>query len=264
MIAPSSASVAAPWVRWPLPAVASWLACWGLHAGLRPGLGTASSALLATLLGALLALPHRSSWRRALVGAGFPASALAAGAALPAWSWLLPLAVLAGAYPLRAWHDAPLFPTPPRALDALAAQLPLADGARVLDAGCGLGHGLRALRSAWPRARVHGVEWSGLLAWVARLRCPGASVRRADMWAGSWAGFDLVYLFQRPESMARAWDKACAEMQAGAWLVSLEFALPDRAPDLRLPAGERRSVLAWRVPAGPGAQPAARLADNPG
>jgi SAM-dependent methyltransferase len=235
-----------------------------MHAGLRPGIGASASALLATLLGVLLALPHGSAWRRALVASGFPASALAGGAALPAWSWLLPLAVLAGAYPLRAWRDAPLFPTPPRALDALAAQLPLADGARVLDAGCGLGHGLRALRSAWPRARVHGVEWSWPLALAARLGCPGASVRRADMWAGSWAGFDLVYLFQRPESMARAWDKACAEMRAGAWLVSLEFALPGRAPDLRLPAGERRSVLAWRVPVRAHAQPARRPADNPG
>ena len=33
----------------------------------------------------------------------------------------------------------------------------------------------------------------------------------------------MVYLFQRPESVARAAQKAAAELRPGAWLVSLEF-----------------------------------------
>ena len=43
------------------------------------------------------------------------------------------------------------------------------------------------------------------------------------MWTRSWANQDLVYLFQRPESMARAMQKASKELPSGAWLVSLEF-----------------------------------------
>jgi hypothetical protein len=50
------------------------------------------------------------------------------------------------------------------------------------------------------------------------------------MWAQHWAGFDMVYLFQRPESMPGAWEKACAELRPGAWLVSLDFAVPGVAP----------------------------------
>ena len=195
---------------------------------------------------------------------GFPASALAAGSALPAWGWLLPLGVLASAYPMRAWRDAPLFPTPPRALDALAPLLPVRAGSDLLDAGCGLGHGLRALRSAWPQCRVHGVEWSWPLAMVASLRCPWARVCRGDMWVRSWSGFDVVYVFQRPESMARAWDKAVAEMHCGAWLVSLEFSVPGRAPDLCLDGPGERRVLAWRLPYRADAQPAGVAADKPG
>ena len=261
MQAPSS--VAWAWARWPLPAVATWLACWMLHAGLSPWLGAAGSAVGATALGAVLALPHGQPWRRIWVTLGFPASALAAGAALPSWGWLLPLAMLASAYPIRAWRDAPLFPTPPGALDALGPLLPLPERAALLDAGCGLGHGLRALRSAWPQARVHGVEWSWPLALLSRLRCAGATVRRADMWASSWSGYDLVYVFQRPESMARAWTKACAEMAPGAWLVSLEFVVPGLRPDVCLPAAGGRGVMAWRVPGSVGTQPAGDPADNP-
>ena len=142
--------------------------------------------------------------RALVVAGGFPLSLLASG--LAGGAARLGLAAAAGAaaaaVPAHAWRDAPLFPTPAGALDALAPALPLAPGARVLDAGCGLGHGLRALRRACPQARLEGVEWSWPLAWSPALRCPRARVRRGDMWAGSWAGYDLVYLFQRPESMA--------------------------------------------------------------
>lgn len=252
----------APWQRWPLPAVLAWALAWALFSALRSTAGPVSAALLAGLLGTVLALRQSGLWRRAWVAGGFPLSLLAsgAGAGLPAWAWLLPLGLLLTLYPLRAWRDAPLFPTPPHALDALAAQLPLPPGARVLDAGCGLGDGLRALRSAWPTARIEGIEWSAPLALLTWLRCRWAQVRRGDMWAaGAWRGLALVYLFQRPESMARAWAKACDELPGG-WLVSLEFSVPGRQPDLRVALPGGRPVLAWRIPA----QPVGRAADIPG
>jgi SAM-dependent methyltransferase len=136
---------------------------------------------------------------------------------------LVPLVLLASVYPLNAWRDAPLFPTPAHALDDLAQFAPLPTGARVLDAGCGLGHGLFALRRAYPQAELHGLEWSWPLRWLSALRCPWASVRRGDMWTTDWSTYDMVYLFQRPESMARAAEKALGQLRRGAWLVSLEF-----------------------------------------
>lgn len=251
--APAAAPTALPswWRRWPLPALLAWAVCWVVYLALQPMVG-APAALVAWLLALGLAVRQRSWPRRLWVAAGFPLSAglLASqgGAAWPAWVWLLPPALLLAVYPVRAWRDAPVFPTPAGALQGLAQQLLLPAGARLLDAGCGLGHGLRALHAAWPHAAVTGVEWSLPLALLARWRCRFADVRQGDMWQpGVWAGLDLVYLFQRPESMARAWDKACAELPGG-WLVSLEFTVPGRAPDLRhaLPGG--REVLAWRLP----------------
>ena len=276
---------------WPAPALATWLAAWALWWALSWALKPAASVLgwpamvpwvLATASGALLALMPRlaSGWRRCFMAAGFPVSAALGGAAagVPAWAWLLPLALLLAAYPLRAWRDAPLFPTPVDALRGLADAVPLPPGARVLDAGCGLGHGLAALRATWPQARLEGVEWSWPLRLASALRCPWARVRQGDMWAADWSGNAVVYLFQRPESMARAWAKVQAELAPGAWLVSLDFVVPDVEPTLALRRPGAQPVWAYRVagqppatPHGPGrsdrsgwvAQPAPAVADNP-
>ncbi len=220
-------------VRWPLPALLSWAAAWGLFSAARVAGFEAPAALAAAgVLGAALALLHAQRWRRLIVALGFPLSLLMTGlpAELPAWLWLLPLALLALLYPRRTWGDAPLFPTPRRALSQLAALTPLPPCARVLDAGCGLGHGLRELHAAFPTAQIEGIEWSRPLALLARWRCRFARIHQGDLWAQDWRPFALVYVFQRPETMARVWTKACAEQTPGAWLVSLDFEVPGQTP----------------------------------
>jgi SAM-dependent methyltransferase len=249
-------------LRWPLSALLTWVAAWALALALRAVQAPLWASLgLPVVLGALVTwLPGVAAtpWRRVFVAAGFPLSLLAMGqgAGLPAWLWLAPLALLLLAYPVHAWRDAPVFPTPPGALRELPTRAPLSAAAGrkplVLDAGCGMGDGLIALRQAYPHAELHGIEWSRLWRWVALWRCPWAHVQRGDMWAPSWSGYDLVYVFQRPESMARAFDKASREMRAGSWLVSLEFAVCDAqgqplAPhaQLLLPGG--RPIWVYRL-----------------
>jgi hypothetical protein len=237
-----------PWLPWPVPALLAWLLAWALWAAsMVLGLSSALAFALATAVGLASGLVLRGRWRRSLVAIGFPLSALAGGAAVPAWSWLLALTPLLLVYPLRAWRDAPFFPTPAEALDGLGTVIELAPGARLLDAGCGIGHGLAALHRLWPLSQVQGTEWSRPLAWLAAYRCPWARVVRGDMWAMPWRGLNLVYLFQRPESMARAWAKAQAKMAPGSWLVSLEFAVPNQAPTARLAGASRRSVWVYRI-----------------
>ncbi|MCV2359240.1 class I SAM-dependent methyltransferase [Paucibacter sp. TC2R-5] len=236
-------------LRWPLPALLSWAAAWASFTGLMAAGLTIGPAMSASaLLGAGLALLHQARWRRLIVALGFPLSMLVVlrSAALPAWTWLLPLALLALAYPRRTWSDAPWFPTPQGALTALRKLAPLPANSAILDAGCGLGHGLRELHRAYPEARIEGIEWSGLLASLAALRCRWAKIHRGDMWAQDWAPFALVYVFQRPETMGRVWSKACRELPPTAYLVSLDFEISGQAPLATLALGRGHSLWVYR------------------
>jgi SAM-dependent methyltransferase len=263
---PISMPVASRKLPWPLPALLCWALAWGHWLGMQSlGTGVGVSFASAALIGSALALLAASRWRRLMIAAGFPLSFALSGLA-SGWSavwWLLPLGLLAVAYPVRAWSDAPLFPTGATALDGLDELIDLPTNARVLDAGCGLGHGLQALRRVWPTVRLDGIEWSRPWRLIAALRCPWARIRQGDMWTQSWADHDLVYLFQRPESMPRAVEKARREMRPGTWLVSLEFEAKGLRPHARLQHAGQRPVWIYAIrEARPGSSHGARDLDS--
>ena len=238
-------------MAWPLPALLTWAVAWGLFLLLQSlGAPAAVAMGLPVLLGAALALLGATPWRRVFVAAGFPLSLAASGLAggLPAWAWLLPLVLLVLLYPLNTWRDAPLFPTSRGALQGLPERVPLLAGARIVDAGCGLGAGLIELHRVYPNAQIEGLEWSWPLRLLCALRCRFARVRRADIWAADWRGLDMIYLFQRPESMQRAADKAAAELKVGAWMVSLEFEVPTLKAQAVLELGGGRKVWGYKAP----------------
>ncbi len=240
-------------LRWPLPALMAWGGSWFQYGLLlRLSLPAWLAIAVATAAGAGLSALAGTFWRRVAIAAGFPLSLLlsgtAASIALPGWAWLLPLVIIALVYPMNAWHDAPLFPTPATALRDLPNKAPLPAGASILDAGCGLGHGLRALHALYPKASIHGVEWSWPLRIACALLCPWARIRQGDMWKADWSTHDMVYLFQRPESMPRAIAKASAELKPGAWLVSLEFVAQELKPTAVLKTVEDKPVWLYRAP----------------
>ena len=221
---------------WPFSALGVWLVALLPWAGLAPGPAAAVSLPLLAW-GAWL---HRPAWRRLIVLAGAPLALLLQGASVPAWAWGALAALLLLLYPKRLWRDAPLFHTPAGAFDALPPLLPLQQGLRLLDAGCGSGAALRAWARAYPALSLHGVEASAPLRLWAQLRCPQASIRLGDFWQEDWGRYDLVYLFQRPETMGPALDKARRELHSGAYLVSLDFPLPGPTPMVELPVGRHR------------------------
>src|SRR5690606_35649109 len=114
------------------------------------------SAAVATALGVAAGFFARPSWRRLFIAAGFPLSLAASGlgTGMPARGWLLAMGLLAVLYPVKTWRDAPLFPTPRGSLAGLDSIARLPAGARILDAGCGLGAGLAELRSVFPDAKL--------------------------------------------------------------------------------------------------------------
>jgi hypothetical protein len=146
---------------------------------------------------------------------------------------------------MSAWRDAPLFPTPQGILDGLDKIAPLTCTDRILDAGCGLGAGLAELYRIYPQAHLEGLEKSWVLAHPVRMAlplCPGAP---RDIWKEDWSAYSMVYMFQRPESMGPAVEKARRELLKGSWLVSLEFEAPLLTPFavLRNQGGQARLGL---------------------
>jgi hypothetical protein len=235
---------------WPLPALLAWACAWAVFLVLHLlQLPAWLNLGLTTGLGLVLALYAASPWRRLFMALGFPLSLAASNllVGMSAWPWLIPLGLLVLLYPLGAWRDAPLFPTPRGVLQGLDHIAPLIGAARILDAGCGLGAGLRELRRIYPQARLHGLEWSWPLRLLCGLACPFAKVRRGDIWKQDWSAYALVYMFQRPESMGPAADKARRELPSGAWLVSLEFEAPALRPVAVLRNRADKPVFVYRM-----------------
>lgn len=243
-----------PQLTWPLPAILTWLSSWLLFYILQVfGLGVNIAFATAVSFSVVCSFAGSTRWRKGLITAGFPVSFLLTGSTVVGGvfhssMWLLPLALLLIVYPVRAWRDAPFFPTPGGTLTQIRDHVNLVQGAKVLDAGCGLGHGLRALRNEFPTACLFGVEWSWPLCWVCRLLCPWAHILRADLWKFDWSDFDMVYLFQRPESMQKAADKAAKELKAGAWLVSLEFEAIDLVSTAEIQTSSGKMMWLYQAP----------------
>lgn len=228
----------------------AWGGAWLLYRLLTSAsLPAAPAFALATVAGVACSVFGATFWRKLVIAIGFPLSLLLSGAAgMPAWAWLVPLLAIALLYPVHTWRDAPLFPTPAQALVDLPKHIRLPAGAALLDAGCGLGHGLKALRRAFPDARLFGIEWSWPLRAAAALFCPWAKVSQGDIWRADWSTYELVYLFQRPESMPRAVAKAAAELRPGAWLVSLAFAADELEPAAMVQGADGRPVWLYQMP----------------
>src|SRR5258705_380273 len=94
-------------------------------------------------------------------------------------------------------------------------------------------------------------RWFAMSSTVALLLAAAVGISaslRGDIWTADWSGYDMVYLFQRPESMARAATKAERELRQGAWMASLEFKVPDLVPTSVLDCPDGRSLWLYQVP----------------
>lgn len=236
-------------LKWPVPALLVWGGAWVIYLNASAWLPDVWAMALACAIAMAFSGVGTTTARRWALALGFPISlGLSGAAAIPAWGWLVPLALALLVYPVHAWHDAPIFPTPLQALRELPQAAPLPANALLLDAGCGVGDGLRALRLAYPQARFCGIEFSWPLRCVAALRCPWARIWHGDIWQEDWSAYDMVYLFQRPETMPHAVAKARQDLKPGAWLVSLEFEAEALSPSAVVQASADRPVWLYQAP----------------
>jgi hypothetical protein len=240
--------------RWPIYAIVFWGVAWLIHYALLSFNITPAWVFAATLsISLLLSMAEKNQWRRLFLNGGFIASWLLTHsttglAQIPAWLWLLPMGILLLSYPIQSWSDAPFFPTPDRALHGLGRKVPLKNGAKILDAGCGLGHGLKELRKEYPESQLYGIERSALLAHGCAMLRRWATIERGDIWLADWSGYDMVYIFQRPESMKNTLKKVNNELKPKTWLVSLEFELVECIATEQLTTSNGKMVWLYQMP----------------
>jgi hypothetical protein len=156
----------------------------------------------------------------------------------------------------------PYYPSGRRVWDAVAAQLPQ-DGQQdrphhwptdrqihAIDIGSGLGGLVLELARRRPDARFTGIELAPL-PWLAsrvRARLSGSQARfgLGDYEKLNFADYDLVFAYLSPAAMSGLWRKAAREMRPGTKLLSYEFLITEKQPDLIVTlTGRGPSLYVW-------------------
>lgn len=124
---------------------------------------------------------------------------------------------------------------------------------RMIDLGAGFGGVTRRFITKRPQIKAAGVE-NAPLTWligylINRLlfhrTAHGIDWRYGTLWNIDLGEFDLVYAFLSPEPMPSLWQKAKAEMQPGALLVSNSFPVPDVEPTSIVELGDPRATILY-------------------
>jgi hypothetical protein len=147
----------------------------------------------------------------------------------------------------------PLYLTGAAAVDELADLIERRGCTSFCDLGAGIGSAIVPLARALPACRFTGVEYSPLTYAIGWLRTRGlknVEWRYADLWTTPLGKYDIVYAFLSPAPMEDLGAKVGQEMRADALFVSNSFPVPDRPPEVSIPAGAR--TLYGYSPALPG------------
>ncbi len=144
----------------------------------------------------------------------------------------------------------PYYPSGRRVWDEVARLLPQGRAVRAIDIGSGLGGLVLELARRRPESRFDGIELAPL-PWLVsslRARLAGGNARfiRGDYEHLNFAHYDLVFAYLSPAAMSALWRKAANEMRPGAILLSYEFLITEREPDISIvPTGRGPSLYVW-------------------
>ena len=181
----------------------------------------------------------------------FPLAILAARTlAVPPWLFLVTFLILLAVFWSTFRTRVPYWASGPRVWNVVAELLPQDRPVRVIDIGSGLGGFVLDLSRRRPDSTISGVElaplpWLG--SWL-RARLTGSRARfiRGDYERFDFAGFDVVFCYLSPAAMPALYAKCLAEMHTGSRLMSYEFIIDQRPPDLVIPVTQNGiSLYVW-------------------
>ena len=144
----------------------------------------------------------------------------------------------------------PYYPSGPWVWNEVARLLPAERPVCAIDIGSGLGGLVLALARRRPDSTFVGIELAPLPWLVSRLRAAlGASNARfvrGDYEHLDFANYDAVFAYLSPAAMSALWHKAAREMRPGSILLSYEFLITEKVPDISIvPKGRGPALYVW-------------------
>ena len=144
----------------------------------------------------------------------------------------------------------PYYPSGKRVWDEVDQLLPQGRPVAAIDIGSGLGGLVLELARRRPGSRFTGIELAPLpwLASKVRAKLAGNQAKfiLGDYENLNFADYDLVFAYLSPAAMSALWRKASAEMRPGSKLLSYEFLITEKQPDLIVsPRGRGPSLYVW-------------------
>ena len=214
------------------------------------------NVLLAAIAQGLIAAAI--SWRRlprwwSAIQFVFPiALILGLGLHLPPILFLVGFLILLGFYWAVAVTRVPLYLSGVAVWQSVAEQLPQDKSVRFIDIGSGIGGILFHLEGLRPDCHFTGVEMAPLpwlVSWVRScLRRSSCRLVRGDYNDIDFSKYDVVFAYLSPWVMGSLWKKVQSEMRPGTLMLSCEFIVPDKEPDLIIQPEESKSVLyGWNM-----------------
>jgi SAM-dependent methyltransferase len=170
--------------------------------------------------------------------------------AVPAWIWLAAFLFLLLLFWSTFRTQVPYYPSGKRVWDEVARLLPQDRPVCAIDIGSGLGGLVLDLAARRPDSTFFGIELAPLPWFVSSLRAKltGSNARfvRGDYEHVDFANYDAVFAYLSPAAMSALWRKAAREMRPGAILLSYEFLITEKAPDISIvPTGRGPALYVW-------------------
>ena len=188
-----------------------------------------------------------ASWWRAIQFGFPPALLLARTLDLPPGVFLAAFLIFLLVYWSTFRTQVPYYPSGRAVWDTVAGLLPPDRPAAAIDIGSGLGGLVLELARRRPDCQIDGIELAPLPWLASRLRAWSSGSRarflRGDYNALDFSRYDLVFAYLSPAAMTALWRKASQEMRPGSVLVSYEFTIVDREPDLGFVTTDSGKIL---------------------